>query len=637
MATKTRSSQVENIRLRQDDRVSPKASAVAQVSLRRDKVRHSLSHLLAAAVLKKFSKAKLGIGPIIEDGFYYDFLLPRTLAPDDLKEFEKTMREFISQKLPFKGEKITPAQAKKLFKDQPFKLELIKEYTNPPPGVKKRPLTIYITGKVPRKSAPSSPRYRSGEAGPRQSAFVDLCAGDHVKNTKEINPDAFKLDKIAGAYWRGSEKNPQLQRIYGLAFQTKKELDNYLKLLEEARKRDHRTLGKQLKLFIFSEEVGPGLPLYTPRGNQIRELILDYITKLKTDHGYSFVWTPHLAKETLYKKSGHLGKYEAMLPAIQTEDERLIVKPMNCPHHFEIYLSEPRSYRDLPFRIAENATDYRNEKSGELNGLFRVRSLTQDDTHHAVRHNQIMSEIDMIFGITKEVYKTFGFKKFRVRVSTRGDKNKEKYFGNDKLWKTAESALLKAVKRWGVPYFVGVGEAAFYGPKIDILVEDVLGREWQLTTVQLDYFQPENFDMTYINEKGKKARPAILHVAILGSFDRFFGVIIEHFAGAFPLWLSPTQAEIINVGSAQRKYAKEVYEKLAGVGVRAKLSDENLTVSKRIRDAEIMKIPYILVVGEKEQKNGTVNVRHYRHGQEGEVKIDKFVEKINREREDKTI
>lgn len=590
MATKTRSSQVEN-------------------------ARHSLSHLLAAAVLKKFPKAKLGIGPVIEDGFYYDFLLPRTLTPEDLKEFEKTMREFISRKLPFKGEKITPARAKKLFKDQPFKLELVREYTNPPPGVKKRPLSIYRTGDV----------------------FVDLCAGGHVKNAKEINPDAFKLDKIAGAYWRGSEKNPQLQRIYGLAFQTKKELDNYLKLLEEARKRDHRTLGKQLKLFIFSEEVGPGLPLYTPAGNQIRELILDYITKLKTDHGYSFVWTPHLAKETLYKKSGHLGKYEAMLPAIQTEDERLIVKPMNCPHHFEIYLSEPRSYRDLPFRIAENATDYRNEKSGELNGLFRVRSLTQDDTHHAVRHNQIMSEIDMIFGITKEVYKTFGFKKFRVRVSTRGDKNKEKYFGNDKLWKTAESALLKAVERWGVPYFVGVGEAAFYGPKIDILVEDVLGREWQLTTVQLDYFQPENFDMTYINEKGKKERPAILHVAILGSFDRFFGVIIEHFAGAFPLWLSPTQAEIINVGSAQRKYASEIYKKLKDAGVRVSLSDENLTVSKRIRDAEIMKIPYILVVGEKEQKNGTVNVRHYRRGQEGEVKTDKFVEKINRESEDKTI
>ena len=596
-----------------------------------ENVRHSLSHLLAAAVLNKFPKAKLGIGPVIENGFYYDFLLPRTLTPDDLKDFEKTMRNFIKQEVPFSGKKITLAEAKKLFKDQPFKLELIKEYAK-----EKKPITIYTTGEAPKKAGPkflNSIFYILNS----KFFFIDLCAGGHVKNTKEINPDAFKLDKIAGAYWRGSEKNPQLQRIYGLAFQTKKELDNYLKLLEEAQKRDHKVLGRRLKLFIFSPEVGPGLPLYTPRGTIIRNEILKYITKLKTDHDYSFVWTPHLAKEALYVKSGHLGKYEAMLPAIQTEDERLIVKPMNCPHHFEIYLSEPRSYRDLPFRIAENATDYRNEKSGELNGLFRVRSLTQDDTHHVVRHDQIISEIDMIFGITKEVYKTFGFKKFRVRVSTRGDKNKEKYFGNDKLWKTAESALLKAVKRWGVPYFVGVGEAAFYGPKIDILVEDVLGREWQLSTIQLDYFQPENFDMTYVNEKGKKARPAVLHVAILGSFDRFFGILIEHFAGAFPLWLSPTQAEIINVGSAQRKYAKEVYEKLAGVGVRAKLSDENLTVSKRIREAEIMKTPYILVVGEKEVASGTVNVRHYRRGQEGEVKIEKLSENILAEIKNKTI
>lgn len=605
-----------------------------------DNIRHSLAHLLAAAVLKKFPEAKLGIGPTIENGFYYDFLLPRALTPDDIKELEKTMRELARQNLPFSGKEVTAAEAKKVFKDQSFKLELIKEFP-----ADKKPLTIYITGNLPQKIDKKSllnPKFYI-----LHSLFVDLCHGGHVENTKEIPADAFKLDKIAGAYWRGNEKNQQLQRIYGLAFESKKELENYLKLREEAEKRDHKVLGKKLGLFIFSQEVGSGFPMYTPRGNTIRETLLNYITGLKRSRGYSFVWTPHLAKKQLYIKSGHLGKYDAMLPAIKTEDEELVVKPMNCPHHFEIYNSSPHSYRDLPFRIAENATDYRNEKSGELNGLFRVRSLTQDDTHHVIRQDQIASEIDMILGLTREVYGNFGFKNYKVEISTWDPKNKKQYFGTERMWENAQEALIAGAKRWGAPYKVVEGEAAFYGPKIDIRVEDALGRDWQLTTVQLDYNQPENFAMTYIDDKGQKVRPVVIHAAILGSVDRFMGVIIEHFAGAFPLWLAPVQATILPLSEKFTAYAKKVFDELIQNNIRAELDDANESLGKRIREAEIMKVPYIIVVGEKEEKNGTVNVRHYRRGpsfaepsadkQEGEIKFEKLLAKMREEIEKKTI
>ncbi|MBU6500279.1 MAG: threonine--tRNA ligase [Patescibacteria group bacterium] len=589
----------------------PKQPDVSKI----EAIRHSLAHLLAAAVLKKFPDAKLGIGPTIDNGFYYDFLLPRTLTPEDLKELEKTMRGLAHQNLPFSGKEVTAAEAKKVFKDQQFKLDLIKEFSNPPADGKK-PLTIYYTG----------------------DAFFDLCRGGHVENTKEIPADAFKLDKIAGAYWRGDEKNPQLQRIYGLAFETKKELEDYLKLREEAAKRDHKILGKKLRLFVFSPEVGPGLPMYTPRGNAIRETLLNYIAGLKRSRGYSFVWTPHLAKKQLYIKSGHLGKYDAMLPPIKIEDdEELVVKPMNCPHHFAIYNSEPHSYRDLPFRIAENATDYRNEKSGELNGLFRVRSLTQDDTHHIIRHDQIASEIDTILGLTREVYENFGFKNYKVEISTWDPKNKKKYFGTEKAWEEAQNSLIAGAKRWNAPYKVVEGEAAFYGPKIDIRVEDALGRDWQLTTVQLDYNQPENFDMTYTDDKGGKARPVVIHAAILGSVDRFMGVIIEHFAGAFPLWLAPVQVSILPISEKQNKYCSAILEKLSASGVRAEMPDANESLGKRIREAEIMKVPYVLVAGEKEEKNGTINVRHYKRGQEGEIDIENLLEKISSEIKNKVI
>ncbi len=575
-----------------------------------DSIRHSLAHLLAAAVLQKFPDAKLAIGPTIDNGFYYDFLLSRSLTPEDLKDFEKAMRKFIKDKLPFTGEEVSAEDARKLFADQPFKLDLIKEFS-----ADSQKLTVYKTGDV----------------------FIDLCRGGHVENTSEIPSDGFKLDKIAGAYWRGDEKNPQLQRIYGLAFANKEELESYLKLREEAEKRDHKVLGKKLGLFLFSPEVGPGLPLYLPKGNIVREELLRYVTELKKAQDYRFVWTPHLAKKALYVRSGHLGKYDAMLPPINPDGEELIVKPMNCPHHFQIYNAEPKSYKDLPYRIAENATDYRNEKSGELNGLFRVRSLTQDDTHHVIRHDQIASEIDLILRLTREIYEVFGFKNFKVEISTRDKKNQKAYFGTDKMWDDAEHALVEAAKRWGAPYRIVEGEAAFYGPKIDIRVEDALGRNWQLTTVQLDYNQPENFDMTYTDEHGEKVRPAVIHAALLGSVDRFMGIIIEQFAGAFPLWLAPVQATVLPVSDKFSEYGKKIHEALLAAGIRSEWNDPSESLGKRIRSSELMKIPYTLVVGEKEEKENTVSVRHYSRGQEGELAVGDLVAKLKKEIVDRTL
>jgi threonyl-tRNA synthetase len=572
-------------------------------------IRHSLAHLLAAAVLKEFPDAKFGIGPVIETGFYYDFELPRPITPDDLKTFEKTMRKLAAGNLPFTEKKVSGAEAEKIFKDQPLKLELIKELEE-----KGENITVYETGTV----------------------FADLCRGGHVENTKEIPLDAFKLDKIAGAYWRGDEKNPMLQRVYGLAFDSKEKLDEYLAMRIEAEKRDHKILGKKLGLFTFSPDVGPGLPLYMPKGNIIRETLLSYMTELKRVHGYQFVWTPHLTKKALYIRSGHFGKYDAMLPPIDADGEELAIKPMNCPHHFQIFNAEPHSYKDMPFRIAENATVYRNEKSGELNGLFRVRSLTQDDSHLIVRHDQIASEIDTILDLTHQIYDLFGFKNFKVEISVRDKTNKDKYFGTDQMWDDAEHALIEAAKRWGAEYRVVEGEAAFYGPKIDIRVEDALKRNWQLTTVQLDYNQPENFDMSYTDENGKKVRPAVIHCAILGSVDRFMGIIIEHFAGAFPLWLAPAQTAVLPVGEKFSEYAKKVQTDLLAADIRSELSDATESLGKRIRAAEMMKIPFILVVGEKEEKNGTVAVRS-RKGDEGEAKTDELIRKLKKEIEEKIL
>jgi threonyl-tRNA synthetase len=590
-------------------------------------LRHSLAHVLASAVLEMFPKAQLGVGPVIDNGFYYDFLLPRPLTPEDIKKLEKRMRELVKQKLSFDKMEMTSGEAKGFFTDQhqPFKIELIKDIEKF--GTTKADEILNQDSKVTDQSAKGKgddtkvTLYKTGK-------FIDLCRGGHAKNTSEIDPQSFKLDKISGAYWRGDQANAQMQRVYGLAFETKAALDEYLLQREEAEKRDHKVLMKQLGLVTFSPVVGSGLPLYMPKGTIIRNAILDYMTQLKAKNNYKFVWTPHLGKDKLYEQSGHLGKYDAMLPAIRTEGENFILKPMNCPHHFQIYLAEPHSYKDFPIRLAENATDYRNEKSGELNGLFRVRSLTQDDTHHFVRHDQIAEEIDMILEITKNVFKTFGFNNFRARISTRGQQDKSKYFGTDDLWDKAEKSLLAAVKRWGVPYFVGEGEAAFYGPKIDVMIEDALGREWQLTTVQLDYVQPENFDMEYVNEKGEKSRPAVLHVAVLGSLDRFMGIVIEHFAGAFPAWLAPVQVKILPISDKQNKYSRKIYDNLAELGIRVELDDRTESVGKKIREAEMQKVPYMLIIGEKEMKAKKISVRGRNQNDLGAMKLEKFADKL---------
>jgi threonyl-tRNA synthetase len=572
-------------------------------------IRHSLAHLLAASVRNLYPGAKNAIGPAIENGFYQDFELPQPISDADLPRIEKKMREVLKTWTGSSHRVVTPEEARKEFAWNEYKVELIDEL-----AAQGKELTFYTLGN-----------------------FLDLCKGGHSENpAKEIDPSAFKLDKIAGAYWHGDATKAQLTRIYGLAFATKAELDEYLAMRAEAEKRDHKILGKKLGLFTFSPEVGSGLPLYMPNGTIIREALLQYVTDLKKSHGYKFVWTPHLAKKALYIRSGHLGKYDAMLPSIKTEDDEFVLKPMNCPHHFQIYNAEPKSYKDLPYRIAENATDYRNEKSGELNGLFRVRSLTQDDTHHVIRHDQISSEIDMILTLTRNIYETFGFKNFKVEISARDPKNKSAYFGTDKMWDDAENALIEAAKRWGAEYKVVEGEAAFYGPKIDIRVEDALGRNWQLTTVQLDYNQPENFDMSYVDDNGQKVRPAVIHAALLGSVDRFMGIIIEQFAGAFPLWLSPVQATIIPVGEKFSAYGKKIYSELMGAGIRVEFSEATESLGKRIRNAEMMKIPYLLVVGEKEERNGTVAVRS-RKGDEGEMETKAFIKKLEQEIRDRSI
>ncbi len=575
-----------------------------------DHIRHSLAHLLAAAVLKKFPDAKLGIGPPIENGFYYDFLLPQPLAPGDLKELEKTMKKFIGGRLPFSGREVTAAEAKKLFKDQQFKLDLIKEFS-----AEDKKLTVYSTGDI----------------------FTDLCRGGHAENTSEINPDAFKLDKIAGAYWRGSEKNPQLQRIYGLAFGTKQELDNYLKLIEEAKRRDHKKLGVELDLFTFSELVGSGLPLWTPKGTLVRNLLDDFVWQLRKKRGYLQVDIPHITKKDLYEKSGHWEKFGDELFKIETREGHVFaMKPMNCPHHTQIYNRRPWSYRELPQRYASTTKVYRDEQSGELSGLSRVRAITQDDAHVFCRAGQVKDEIFKIWDIVQEFYGVFGFE-LSVRLSLHDPKQPEKYLGTPKLWKESENELRKLVKERGAKAEEALGEAALYGPKIDFIGKDALGRPHQVATIQLDMNQPERFDLTCTNEKGEKERIVMIHAAIMGSIERFLSVIIEHFAGTFPVWLAPVQVAILPLSEKFLKYAGGIHRSLEETGIRVELGDANESLGKRIREAELQKIPYILVVGEQEEKNGTVNIRHYRRGQEGELSVEKFLGKIDGEIKKKTL
>ncbi len=573
-----------------------------------DAMRHSCAHVLAQAVMDMFPEAKLGIGPTIEDGFYYDFELPRTLIPEDLPILEKKMKKIVKEDQRFvkKEEPIEQSLEFLRLTEQKYKLDLAEQFQK-----EGRDITFY------ENVRPSD----------QKPMFVDLCKGNHVDRTGQIG--AFKLVKVAGAYWRGDSNNPMLQRIYGTCWQNQDDLNAHLKQLEEAKKRDHKLLGKQLGLFAFSPLVGAGFPMFLPKGNNLKRNLEKYITDAKESRGYKFVCIPHVAKDELYVKSGHLGKYDAMMPVMETEEgDKLVLKAMNCPHHFELYKAEPHSYKELPLRYAENTAVYRNEKSGEVNGLFRVRCITQDDTHHFVRHEQIEEEIDMILSLTKEVYEKFGFSNFKARVSVRDPKHPEKYFGDDKLWKKAEEKLISSVSKWTDDHFIGEGEAAFYGPKIDIMVEDAIKREWQLTTVQLDFTQPENFELTYTGEDGKDHRPAVLHVAIFGSFERFLGILIEHYGGAFPFWLAPVQVRVVPVVEKFNAYGQEVLKTLEKAGIKVEIDDSGDSLGKKIRNAELMKIPLVLVVGEKEAESKAVTVRDYATKEQKEYSLDDFLKMI---------
>jgi threonyl-tRNA synthetase len=565
-------------------------------------VRHSLSHLMSMAVQELYPQVGLGVGPAIDDGFYQDYDLPEKITPEILPKLEKRMRELIKENIEFKQHDVDFKEAYEFYKHDPYKTWFIDD--------------------LKAKGEKQVSFYKSGN-------FDNLCGGPHVGSTKEIDPKAFKLDRIAGAYWRGDEKNKMLTRIYGLAFGTKEELDAYLKQREEAEKRDHKKLGKELGLFTISNLVGKGLPMLMPKGNIIKSELENFIRNEKEKLGYSFVSIPHIAKKELYIKSGHMGKYDAMMPVMTDENgEEFVMKAMNCPHHFEIYNAEQHSYRDLPLRIAENTTVYRNEKSGELSGLLRVKNLTQDDTHHFIRPDQIESEIEMIFGLMQKVYGLFNFNDYKVEISVRDSSKKEKYFGSDEVWKKAEEILINSTKKMGLKYSIEEGEAAFYGPKIDIKVRDSIGREWQLTTIQLDFNQPNNFELDYVGEDGKKHRVVVLHVTIYGSFERFMGIIIEHYAGAFPLWLAPVQVKVIPVRSSHNEYAREIYNLLKENNFRAELDDAEANLGGKVRDAKNNKLPYWIVLGDKEIEAGKVTLESRDHGQLGQISKEELVKKL---------
>jgi len=573
-----------------------------------EKMRHTAAHVLAQAVIELYPDTKVGIGPAIENGFYYDFEFSTPITEEDLPKIEKKMKHIIKQNLPLvqtmhKREEMLEKFQKE---NQKYKVDLVN-------GIEDKELSQFTTG---------------------DDKFIDLCRGPHVASTGKIG--VIKLLSIAGAYWRGDEKKTMLTRIYGTAFETREELDTYVKNLEEAKKRDHRKIGKQQKLFMFSDLVGAGFPMLLPKGKILRDLIEDYTTKKKKEYGHKFVWTPHLAKSDLYIKSKHWQKYDAMMPPLEIEGSEYTLKPMNCPHHFEIYNNEQHSYKDLPLRIAENATVYRFEKSGELNGLLRVRSVTQDDSHWFIRHDQIGDEIATALNLMAEMYEDFGFNEYSAEISVRDSKKLDKYLGDPKAWTTAEKYLEKATKDKKIEYIICEGEAAFYGPKIDLKAKDTIGRTWQLMTIQLDFNQPDNFDMTYIDKKGKKQKVAVLHIAILGSYERFLGILIENYAGAFPLWLSPEQIRVIPISSEHHlEYAQKVNAQLEAAGLRTSVDERNERLQYRIRDAEVNKIPYVLVVGDKETETETVAVRKRGSGDQGLFKVAEITDLLLEEVDNK--
>lgn len=574
-----------------------------------ENMRHTLSHVLAAAVQELYPTATFGIGPAIDNGFYYDIDFGDVKISDtDLPKIEKKMRGLVSRKLPMEKRVVSKMEALNWARDhaQKYKIELIEDL---PEGAE---ISFYDMGDV----------------------FTDLCKGPHVKNTGEVG--AFKLIRVAGAYWRGDEKREMLTRIYGVAFDTQEELDEYLKRQEEAKARDHRKLGRELDLFCFSDLVGAGLPLFTPRGTELRELMANYSLSLRGREGFKKVWTPHITKTDLYKTSGHYAKFgdELFMVHSQVNGEDFAMKPMNCPHHAQIFASRPRTYKEMPVRYMEATTDYRDEKTGELGGLSRVRSLTQDDSHVFCRKDQIKDEVKRLVAIVKELYTTMGMQKLRARLSYRSDE--DKYLGDKKLWEMAQKQIKQAAIDNGLDYFEQEGEAAFYGPKIDFMAEDAIGREHQLATIQLDFVQPERFGLEYVNEKGEKERPVMIHHATLGSIERFLSVFIEHTGGWFPFWCAPEQVRIVTVNDKVSDYVSKITDILSGIvldkplkynELRFTVDDSADSLGKKIKRATDFKIPVLIVVGPKDAEEGIVSLRL--RDKEEKIKLSKLAEYLS--------
>ncbi|MDY0331955.1 MAG: threonine--tRNA ligase [Bacteroidales bacterium] len=571
---------------------------------------HSSSHVMAAALETLFPGVKFGIGPAVENGFYYDIDLgDRQLTEADLQVVEKEMYRIAHTKQPFERKEISKKEALEVYKEKgdQYKCELINDLED---GT----ITFYTNG-----------------------AFTDLCRGPHIPDTSLIR--AIKLTSIAGAYWRGDENRNMLTRIYGISFPKKSQLDEYLQMLEEAKKRDHRKLGRELELFAFSQRVGQGLPLWLPRGAALRERLENFLKAVQKEHGYEQVITPHIGQKELYVTSGHYAKYgKDSFKPIKTpqEGEEFLLKPMNCPHHCEIYKSKPRSYKDMPVRLAEFGTVYRYEQSGELHGLTRVRGFTQDDAHIFCRPDQLKEEFCKVIDIVLYIFKTLSFNDYTIQISLRDKEDKTKYIGSDENWEKAEQAILEAVEERKLETQVAYGEAAFYGPKLDFMVRDALGRKWQLGTIQVDYNLPERFDLEYIGADDKRHRPVMIHRAPFGSMERFVAVLLEHTAGKFPLWLAPEQVVVLPLSEKFNDFAKKVCDFLNNSDIRASIDGRNETVGKRIRENELKRIPYLLVVGEKEETTGTISVRRQGEGDKGTMKLEKFVTLLRKEIEELT-
>jgi threonyl-tRNA synthetase len=563
--------------------------------------RHSISHLMAAAVSSLFPGTHLGIGPAISDGFYYDFERPENFAEEDLPKIEAKMRELAAQDLSYEPSTVTKDEAVEYFQKQGehLKVELIQE-----------------------KAGERLSCYRLGN-------LVDFCTGPHLCSTGEIDPDSFRVLSIAGSYWRGDAHRQQLQRIYGTAFLTPGELAAYLKQLEEAKKRDHRKLGRELDLFSISEEAGPGLVFWHPKGTRVRLVVEDFLRKELFRRGYEFVTTPHVARDVLWRTSGHYEYYRQNMYLFNIDDDEFVIKPMNCPGHIQIYKSRMRSYRDLPLRYAEFGTVYRYEKSGVLHGMLRVRGFTQDDAHIFCTREQVSGEISDLVDLVLFIMRSFGFDQYKVELSVRDESKKEEYAGTDEDWRMAEESLVQSLRTRGIGWTRMEGEAVFYGPKIDVKMIDAIGRPWQLSTVQFDFTLPKRFGLSYVGPDGQAHQPVMLHRALLGSVERFLGTLIEHYAGAFPLWLAPVQAIVMPISERHHEYAWEVVRRLSNAGFRVEMDDRNEKIGFKIREAQTQKIPYMLIVGDRECQSGRVSVRNRFSGDEGGVPLEGFMEKID--------